>query len=109
MSARFNDHLVDCLKSGAAGYALFDPQERLRDANAVFLEAFGTQLEGAPGWEQLMRDCHRHRRGLLIDTDDIDAWIARVRRSYRQVPLRTFESALADGRWMWVSETLRPD
>ena len=25
------------------------------------------------------------------------------------MPVRTFESDLADGRWMWVSETLQPD
>jgi diguanylate cyclase (GGDEF)-like protein len=109
MSSRFDAQLVASLKAGAAGYGLFDPQERLRDANTIFLDVFATKLEGAPTWEKLMRDCHRHRRGLLIDTDDIDAWIARVRRSYRQVPVRTFESDLVDGRWMWVSETLRPD
>ena len=56
-----------------------------------------------------MRDCHRHRRGVLIDTDDIDAWIARVRQSHRCQPVRIFESDLVDGRWMRVTETTRPD
>lgn len=101
--------LMGSLMASPAGFGLFDPQERLRDANAAFLAALGTRLEGAPSWESIMRDCHRHRRGLLIETGDIDAWIERVRQRHRQVPCRTFESDLVDGRWMWVNETLQAD
>lgn len=104
------DHLlVDSLMEGAIGVGLFDPQERLRRANDAFLAALAARLDGEPTWEALMRDCHRHRRGLLIETEDIDAWIARARRHHRQAPVRSFESHLVDGRWMWVNETLRPD
>jgi diguanylate cyclase len=104
------DHLlVDSLMDGPMGVGLFDPQERLRRANEAFLGAVAARLDGAPTWEALMRDCHRRRRGLLIETEDINAWIAHVRRRHRQVPERSFESHLVDGRWMWVSETLRPD
>ncbi|MEP7294816.1 MAG: diguanylate cyclase [Burkholderiales bacterium] len=90
-------------------YALFDPQDRLRAANDALLRALATSLDGAPTWEQIMRHCHQSRSGLLIETDDIDTWIASVRGRYRQVPVRTFESDLVDGRWMWVTETLLPD
>jgi diguanylate cyclase (GGDEF)-like protein len=102
-------HLLDALREGPVGWGLFDPQERLQAANAAFLDAFATTLDGAPCWETLMRRCHAERRGLRVDTDDIDAWIARVRQSYRRVPLRCFESDLVDGRWMWVTETLNPE
>lgn len=94
---------------GPLGVGLFDPQERLRRANEAFLGALAARLDGAPTWEALMRDCHRRRRGLLIETEDIDAWIAHARRRHRQAPVRGFESHLVDGRWMWVNETLRPD
>ena len=104
------DHLlVDSLMEGPMAVGLFDPQERLRRANETFLGALATRLDGAPTWEALMRDCHRRRRGLLIEAEDIDAWITHARRRHRQAPVRSFESHLVDGRWMWVTETLRPD
>lgn len=102
-------HLLSGLHAGPVGWGLFDPQERLQAANAAFLDAFATTLDGQPSWETLMRRRHAERRGLRIDTDDIDTWITRVRQSYRRVPLRRFESDLVDGRWMWVTETLSPD
>jgi diguanylate cyclase (GGDEF)-like protein len=45
----------------------------------------------------------------LIESDDIDGWISSVRRRYRQQPRRIFESDLADGRWMRVTEETAPD
>ena len=101
--------LITSLQHSAVGWALFDPQERLCAANGVGRGAFGVGPDDLPSWEQMMRDCHRHRRGVLIDTDDIDAWIARVRQSHRCQPVRVFESDLVDGRWMRVIETTRPD
>jgi diguanylate cyclase len=101
--------LADFLDHSPVAIGLFDPQERLRHSNRAFRDAYAIEPGEQPTWEALMRRWHQQRRGLLIDTDDIDAWLARVRRTYRQVPQRTFESDLADGRWMWVSETLRPD
>lgn len=98
--------ILDLLRRSPVAYGLFDGQERLRDASPAFLACLDTRLEGQPSWESILRSCHRRRRGVLIDTDDIDAWIARVRRTFRQVPLRQFESDLVDGRWMWVVETL---
>jgi diguanylate cyclase (GGDEF)-like protein len=103
------DTLLAALHASPVAYALFDPQERLRDANAAFLANFDARLDGAPTWEQLLRACHARRRGVAIATDDIDAWIAQVRRSHRRVPVREFESDLVDGRWMWVTETLQGD
>jgi diguanylate cyclase (GGDEF)-like protein len=103
------DTLLAALRASPVAYALFDPQERLRDANAAFLANFDARIDGAPSWEELLRACHARRRGVAIVTDDIDAWIAGVRRSHRQVPVRQFESDLVDGRWMWVTETLQPD
>ena len=97
------------LEGSTTGIALFDAQERLRLANRAFLDAFATTLDPAPTWEDMLRHCHRERKGLLIETHDIDAWIAQVRQTYRKVPVRNFESDLTDGRWVHVSETLRSD
>lgn len=101
--------LLRGLHDSPIGLALFDPEDRLRHANPWFVQAFGVDLAAAPSWDQLMRDCHRRRRGVLIKTSDIDGWLQQVRRSYRQQPHRAFESDLVDGRWLWVSETLAED
>lgn len=109
MNHEIQQQLLASLQDSPAGFALFDANERLRYANAWFRQAYGLSPDDKPSWEQLMRDCHSRRCGVLIETDDIDAWIARVRMSYRRTPVRSFESDLVDGRWLWVTETLQPD
>lgn len=109
MNHEAHQQLLAALQDSPAGFALFDAEERLRYANTWFRQAFGLSPEAEPSWEQLMRDSHRRRCGVLIETDDIDAWIARVRITHRRMPLRIFESDLVDGRWLWVNESLRPD
>ncbi len=109
MTAELQLQLLRCLDEGVAGIGLFDAAERLRYANPHFRNAYALGADEAPSWEEMMRRCHRERVGLLIDTPDIDAWLARVRRSHRQRPLRSFESDLVDGRWMRVTETLHID
>ncbi|MEK9803595.1 MAG: diguanylate cyclase, partial [Curvibacter sp.] len=100
--------LLGCLDEAASGIGLFDPDDRLRYANRYFREAYVLAPDSMPSWEEMMRRSHRERTGLLIDADDIDAWLARIRLKRRQSPRRCFESDLADGRWMRVTETLHP-
>ncbi len=109
MDPDLQHELIASLQHSSAGWALFDPQDRLVAANEAGRSAFGLAPADHPTWEQMLRDCHRHRRGVLIETDDIDAWVGRVRRAYRSQPVRCFESDLVDGRWLWVTETTRPD
>ncbi len=101
--------LLACLEETGTGIGLFDPEDRLRYANAYFRQAYALDAQGDPSWETIMRRCHAERRGLLIADPDIDAWLARVRLRRRQAPHRSFESDLVDGRWMRVSETLHVD
>ena len=103
------DGLLTALAGAGFGFALFDADDRLRVANAWFEQAYNISAAGAPTWEAMMRNCHATGRGLLVDTPDFDAWLTRVRSKYRQAPVRAFESDLADGRWVWVTETLQPD
>jgi diguanylate cyclase (GGDEF)-like protein len=98
------EKLLECLGQSPIAVALFDPQERLAYANRSFLQAHWNGLDGLPTWEEIMRQAHRRRRGVLIDSDDIEGWLAQVRQRYRQQPHRVFESDMTDGRWMRVSE-----
>jgi len=101
--------LAGALAASGFGIALFDADDRLRLANPWFERAFAIEPGTRPTWEGMMRHCHATRRGLVIESPDIDAWLERVRTRYRSVPVRAFESDLADGRWVWVVETLQPD
>lgn len=102
-------HLLACLNVGSTGIGLFDPMERLRHANPAFAEAYAARVDDQPSWEALMRGCHANRRGLLIETDDIEAWLASERRSHRQMPSRAFESRRVDGQRLWITESLQSD
>lgn len=101
--------LLECLERSHIALALFDPQERLAYANRSFLSAYWGGLDGMPTWDQMMRSSHQRKRGIQIDTDDIDGWLANVRLRYRQEPHRTFESDMTDGRWMRVNEETHED
>lgn len=102
-------HLVASLLVSSTGFGLFDPFDRLRQANPVFLESFATTLDGEPSWEVMLRTCHANRRGLFIESDDIEAWITAERRQHRQGPSRSYGAQLVDGRRVWINETLQSD
>ena len=103
------DRLLQSLQRSQLAVALFDPDERLAYASPSFRQSYGVGRQESPLWEDIMRRAHRDRRGLLIQTDDIDAWLAQVRKHYRQQPCRVFESDLTDGRWMRVTEETDAD
>jgi diguanylate cyclase (GGDEF)-like protein len=107
--AEVAERLLQQLEASHIAVALFDPQERLVYGNPSFRGVHWRDLDGTPTWEDIMRTAHRRQAGVLIETADIDSWIANVRRRYRQQPRRTFESDLSDGRWMRVTEETAPD
>ena len=102
--AALSQRLLDALEQSPVAIALFDPQERLAYGNRSFLQVHWDGLDGQPTWEDIMRQAHRRHRGLLIESDDIDGWLASLRQRYRRQPRRVFESDLTDGRWMRVTE-----
>lgn len=101
--------LLELLDGSQLAVAVFDPTERLAYANRSYRSLYWDRAGDTPTWEEVMREAHRSRRGLLIDTLDIDAWLTDVRKRYRRQALRRFESDIADGRWMRVTEETRPD
>ena len=101
--------LLEMLDHSQLAVAVFDPHERLAYANQTYRSLYWDRPEGTPTWEEVMREAYRSRKGLLIDTPDIESWLADVRKRYRQQPLRRFESDIADGRWLRVTEETRPD
>ena len=101
--------LLDSLQQSALAIGLFDPAERLVYGNPSYLATYWRGQPGLPTWDEVMRHAHRSGQGPVIATEDIEAWLANVRRRYRQQPRRVFESDISDGRWMRVTEETRAD
>ncbi|MDN3544949.1 diguanylate cyclase [Kinneretia asaccharophila] len=110
MSQDLRDMLCALLDQGQSLLALFDPQDRLCHGNPAFFQAYGlVPGAGQPGWATLMRDCHRLGRGVLIEADDIEAWLAATLA--RRNRLRRTAAAVDfwDGRCFWIQESLSPE
>lgn len=78
-------HLMRAAEGAASGLALFDPEDRLRWANAWFRDTFGVDPVVAPRWEDMLRACHRLRRGVLIEAEHFEAWLAGAAQTLQRV------------------------
>lgn len=89
--------------------AAFDPDDRLRYANAAFRSAYVVDQDEVVSWSELMRRNFRAGRGAIISHPDFEAWLATALSRRGKAPRRAFESDLIDGRWLWIVETVQPD
>lgn len=85
--------------------ALFDERDQMRFANSAFRRALGLSPEELPSWAELMRQGYRSGRGTQVSTADFEAWLAAAQSRRGKLPFRSFETSLADGRWMLMCET----
>lgn len=99
--ARLFDH------SGAV-VSLFDDEERLLYANARYYELVCFAPGTAPTWPDIIRDNHANGHGLIINADDVEAWIGAALKKRRAQPYRQFEIDGWDGRWLLMTETRVP-
>ncbi len=86
--------------------ALFDEHDVLRHANRAYREAYKVRPEDGVSWADMMRLSHSRREGALIESDDIEGWLAGVTSRRGKLPFRAFEADLCDGRWLWMTETI---
>lgn len=100
---------LDLLETSAALIGIYDQTETLRYTNAAFRAAYFIDPYEQVDWQTLMRRNFHAGRGTIIKTEDIDAWIASVRSRRGKSRLRSYESDLHDGRFIWVTETMRED
>lgn len=99
------DAVLAALEGGPQAVALFDPEDRLVFSSAAFREGWAVPCPDGATFQSIMRRCHRHRIGALVETNDIEDWLAGVAKRRRGGPeARSFEVDLHDGRWFWVTE-----
>jgi len=89
--------------------AALDPFDRFRYANAAFRSAFAMSAGETPIWAELMRRNFGAGLGTVIRTQDFEAWLVSTQSRRGKVGHRAYETDLADGRWLWMSETVRSD
>lgn len=104
-----SEKLASLREESAALIAVYDPEDRLRYANAAFRKTYCVETDETPLWPELMRRNWQAGRGAIIAHPDIDAWLASALSRRGKVPRRAFESDLVDGRWLWIVETVQPD
>ena len=102
--------LLNALDQGPQAVALFDPTDLLAYGNSAFRSAWSVESGGHPSFASILRSCYSKGVGAIVDTDDIEAWIAAaiLRRRTGQ-DFRAFEVDFFDGRWFWITEKRLPD
>jgi hypothetical protein len=96
--------LVAGLGAGQTHLCLFDPDDGIAFASLGFAALYDLQ-PGTRNFADLIRHCHKARRGPVIATDDLPAWIENAAARRRSVPSRGFQVDFHDGRWFWAQET----
>lgn len=96
--------------SSKDGYAIFDANDKLIFANASYNDIFCISPNAVNRlyFEDIIREAYREKRGIHIDTNAIEDWLAYVRSVRRKIDFRIFEVDLVDGRWMLFSEQILP-
>lgn len=103
------DGLLDLLMQSPDLVAIFDAEDRLQAANPAYADAYHCDPSRRPYWHEIMRENYRNRRGPVMETDDIEAWITDAAARRANIFYRAFEAELHGGRWIWITETLAAD
>ncbi|OWO91233.1 GGDEF domain-containing protein [Rhizobium esperanzae] len=87
--------------------AVYDGDDRLRYANSAFRSAYFIEPEETPLWPDLMRRNFDLGRGTVIRTNDFEEWLRSTQSRRGKIGYRAFETDLADGRWLWMTEAVQ--
>lgn len=95
------------IASGMA-VAIFSPEDRLVFACPGFVDLYDVQ-PGEQTFEDIIRHSYASGKGARVSTEDVEDCLAKANHERRSVPVRKFEVALFDGRWLWATETTYAD
>ena len=100
--------LFEFIKESKDGYAIFCADDQLVYANYVYRDIFCFSQENSnvKTFEDMVRTAYAKKRGINIETTNIDDWLEYVRGVRRKRDFRIFEVDLVDGRWFLFSEQI---
>ena len=102
--------LFEFIQESKDGYAIFCADDQLVYANYVYRDIFCIPQENndIATFEDMVRTAYAKKRGINIETTDIEDWLGYVRSVRRKRVFRIFEVDLVDGRWFLFSEQILP-
>ncbi|OHV72735.1 sensor domain-containing diguanylate cyclase [Ensifer sp. LCM 4579] len=101
--------LYELFESSPVLVAAYDEFDRLRYANPAFRSAYFIEPDETPLWPDLMRRNFHARRGTVINATDFEEWLRSTQSRRGKIGFRALETDLHDGRWLWMTETMRED
>ncbi|MDN3555515.1 GGDEF domain-containing protein [Halomonas maura] len=101
--------LFQLFESSPVLVAAYDDFDRLRYANKAFRSAYFIEPCETPFWPDLMRRNHHAKRGTVIRAADFEEWLISTQSRRGKIGFKAFETDLFDGRWLWMTETVRED
>jgi diguanylate cyclase (GGDEF)-like protein len=108
LKAIFSEFVIDTMN----GIMVFDGKDQIIFCNKVIAEMYAitdcAMLYGKT-FNQVATHCFQTNTGIIIDTDDLDSWLAYAKDKRRSKEYRRFEVDLHDGRWFLISEQLVHD
>ena len=108
LKAIFSEFVINTMN----GIIVFDGKDQIIFCNNMVTQMFGITdsryLHGKT-FNQMATHCYQTKTGLIINTDDLDAWLAYASNKRRSQKYRRFEIDLHDGRWFQISEQLVQD
>jgi diguanylate cyclase (GGDEF)-like protein len=101
--------LAEALTESGQSVSIFDAEDNLRYANKTYQGMFLGNYDGPFTFTEITRHAHRNGLGVRIDDGDVEAFLARTLARRRNLPRKSFETDLVDGRWFWIDHTVLPN
>ncbi|MEH6447660.1 MAG: diguanylate cyclase [Oleispira sp.] len=105
LKAIFSEFIIDTMN----GIMVLDENDKIIFCNKVVAGMYGlTDCDDLFGktFSQMVSHCYHTHTGIIIDTDNLDSWLAYAESKRRCQKYRRFEVDLHDGRWFQISEQL---
>src|SRR5262245_21458476 len=87
--------------------AVYDQDDTLRYANTSFRAAYHIAPGEQVSWAEFMRRNYHAGVGTVLKTENFEAWLVSTQSRRGKTAFRAFETDLADGRWLWMTETVQ--
>jgi diguanylate cyclase (GGDEF)-like protein len=101
------DNLLSLQADSLALIAVYDEDDVLRYANKSFRAAYHLAPDEQLSWADIMRRNFHAGVGTVLKTADFEDWLRSTQSRRGKTAFRSFETDLADGRWLWMTETVQ--
>jgi diguanylate cyclase (GGDEF)-like protein len=100
--------LTQLFEVSGAYISLFDEEDMMVYANPAYYELTHQQPGTYPHWDDVIRNNYRLNQGMLVETANVEEWLAKAHQRRGSVLYRQFEVDTVDSRWILMSETVIP-